>query len=263
MNRSKFLFAATALIAGLVFAGQANASGGHDLVVTSGLGDGINVGSGTGIDNGTVYGGDGNNAKLDSASLPFIYCVDLTHTVSLGAEYKQSIVLNDGTVNNGDGPYSGLVGGNTVVADEIAYLLVQHGSGYQGDLLKQAELQAAIWTLEYGPGGNNVPGFGVSSINGNTGTGVGDPLTLMAGLVSDAQAHYTVGERGLVDWLTPANSGNFTNGVQTSFNQGLVTIIDGKEHELDIPTPEPSALAIAGLGALGFLGYGWRRRKSS
>jgi len=29
-----------------------------------------------------------------------------------------------------------------------------------------------------------------------------------------------------------------------------------------IPTPEPSTLAIAGLGALGFLGYGWKRRKS-
>lgn len=224
------------------------------LAVSGGTGDGVNVGSGTGIDQGTVFGGDGSGATLNGVSLPWLYCVDLTHTVTVGGNYSASIVLTNGTVNNGDGPYSGLVGGSTVAADRIAYLLLNFAGADQGNTLKQAELQSAIWTVEYGVGGNNVSGFGITSINGNSGTGSGTPIAAALALVSLADGAVTTGDRNLVRWLTPANSSDFdSNGNQIAFNQGLVT-------GLTTATPEPSTFLIAGLGSLGFMGYAARRR---
>ena len=52
-----------------------------------------------------------------------------------------------------------------------------------------------------------------------------------------------------VYWLSPGN------GSSTIF-QALVTSNVGGA---TLTTPEPSTLAIAGLGALGFVGYGLRR----
>jgi hypothetical protein len=45
-----------------------------------------------------------------------------------------------------------------------------------------------------------------------------------------------------------------------SSSQNLV-VFNGSSVTESITTPEPSTMAIAGLGALGMIGYGWKRRK--
>jgi hypothetical protein len=57
--------------------------------------------------------------------------------------------------------------------------------------------------------------------------------------------------------LTGVTSSTTISAVQFSFGTGPDTDIHGTQ---SISTPEPSTLVIAGLGALGFLGYGLRKR---
>ncbi len=56
--------------------------------------------------------------------------------------------------------------------------------------------------------------------------------------------------------------------IATSYTTGNVGIIDGVTENLNgyaptVSVPEPSSMAMAGLGALGLIGYGLRRRKSA
>jgi hypothetical protein len=58
-------------------------------------------------------------------------------------------------------------------------------------------------------------------------------------------------------WLAAVHVQNTPSGGSGSAFVGAT-----EHHQQQHPTPEPSTLAIAGLGALGFLAYGLRRRKT-
>src|SRR5262249_20382363 len=76
------------------------------------------------------------------------------------------------------------------------------------------------------------------------------------------------------DWAPPSLGGDGTNDAFNQFsNWGVVNpvsavdvrVMDVIGYDLIQQTPavpEPSALWVAGLGALAFAGYGWSRRKS-
>jgi len=78
------------------------------------------------------------------------------------------------------------------------------------------------------------------------------------------------GNTSTYTWSPSSNSGSllFTNSSTFSIGQALdITLAANDSVTLTINTtvkavPEPSSMAIAGLGALGMIGYGLRRRKA-
>ena len=57
----------------------------------------------------------------------------------------------------------------------------------------------------------------------------------------------------------PSNTFIDTINLGTSGSLGSDSFIDNISIE---PIPEPSSLALLGIGALGLMGYGWRRKRS-
>jgi len=229
INPRKMLttIAALALVASLPFSSQARADTFH--VGPSG-GPSITLSSTAPYDaNQTVQGGNIAGSTLNSNSLPWVFCVDLAHTISPNGNYNNALATANGQVNGA------LVGGSLTVANQIAYLLINYGQSSLGTL--EGALQGAIWTLEYGTGV-------VSSI-GSEGS-----IAQMTTWVNQALLANTTGDAALVTWLTPDQTNNNVQGLVTITNLQIQAIV-----------PEPSTFAIAGLGALAFIGYGLRRRK--
>ena len=167
-------------------------------------------------------GGPVTVSYLNGHQLPYVYCVDLFHNVNVPGTYN-ALVTKTG-VANGVYVYN---------ADKIAYLLTKYPAGAT-TRDQQAGLQAAIWSVEYNGMGTSPFNHTVTIANTETADAITayDTYTTNVGTASVANFR----------WLTPGGATNF--GIQ-----GLVTV----------NSPEPSTLAIAGLGALG-LAYSLRRR---
>ena len=161
---------------------------------------------------GTIYGaaGDFQNSTLNGNALPWLYCVDVLHTVSPPGHFPSASVSSTGVVN-----------GSTVNnANEIAYVLLHYGS----NLSNQGAVQAAIWKLEYGGSINYISGDGTLS----------DASTY----VSAAQSYSGPSLVSQLDWLT------LTSNCQT---QGLVA--DPPSVAVPEPSTLAIA-GLAGLGML-------------
>lgn len=238
MNLRKFhavaIAAAVAVFASMALVSQARADD-LNLGGISNANPVINVTLGSSTNN-PEQGGNIAGSQLNGNNLPWVFCVDLNHTVYVPGDYNNTTVTQNGMVNGSQ------VGGSTTVSDQIAYLLVNYASSavssYTGTVASATQigvLQAAIWTLEYS--GNIM----INSVNGlSDSTTLGDVTTL----VNAARAADTLtltNDASQVSWLTLTPDGQ---------TQGLVTIV----------TPEPSSFAIAGLAGLGMLLYARKRR---
>ena len=135
-------------------------------------------------------------------------------------------------------------------ANVIAGLLDKYANGAT-TVIQQDALQAALWTAIYG---YNTTGFALVVTNsdvltqmeaylGYTGSG---PITVANAPTASVSSIY---------WLSPGDG-------SSNIYQALVTANNGSSHDA-ISSAEPSTLVIAGVSALGFLGYGWKRRKRS
>jgi hypothetical protein len=191
--------------------------------------------------NGITYGGGGpiGPSSLAGAALAYVYCIDIPDEVTPGGTYA-----NNTTTTNGSAVYNNAALGNTWAvgntlvavpnANGIAGLLATYGNVVSTDVQKDA-LQAAIWVQVY---------------DGGTYTGSGPFIVTDTTVLAQMQIYLAGAGSGIANnflWLSP-------NGVNNAAAQALVAAY---------ATPEPSTFAIAGLGALGFLGYGWKRRKRS
>jgi len=259
MNFDRFKFGAAAAVLGLLTVLACENRAQADTLVLGGdynpfawtLTNGPGPGTQTVQNEG---GGSIDPSTLNGHALPYIYCIDIPDQVGAPGTYSNTAVTNDGTarysttntnhqlntfatantLTGGDFVYAG---GSLTKAEQIAWLVtnlapaaIDPTNSPDANNLLQEGLQAAIWKTVYGSA------FTVqdSAVN----TQMQTDLTALGA---------NLGNVGSLDWLTPGGSTGST------VYQALVTVA----------TPEPSSLAIAGLGALGFLGYSLKRRKNS
>jgi PEP-CTERM motif len=130
-------------------------------------------------------------------------------------------------------------------------------------------MQLAIWAVVDGKDSH----FGLSSFGNTT---LQADYNYLAGKLGLTQ--FTVGQGAATnDFNSTIHNSTYSSGTtyaagtviqvnggpaqNTSANQNLITW-GSSSGIIQSATPEPSSLAIAGLGALAFAGYGFRRRKA-
>jgi len=214
------------------------------------------------------------------------FCIDLYHTVTNGqtttnnpsfATVAGSIcygATTTGTTGNQNFPnYSGYA---TDLGSKLNYLGAVYNqlqaSSYANDTYLLGAVQLAVWTL-----------LDVKFVASNEKGGMASDLTAIMKLVGATGVGGTANSTFYTDNGTSAGQAVTINGFNpysTSANYsalgGVVllvhtTLSDGGSIQniihwggigtTSIGVPEPSALAIAGLGGLGFLAYGCKRRK--
>ncbi len=242
--------AALALLASLACENRAHAqiTYGNDLNLGGGYNSTPNFYS---FDN-TVSGSGGpiGPSTLNGYALPWVYCIDIRDTIPVATNYTNTGVSSDGTAlyNNTPGPLgTGTFPGPITLtnANIIAGLLNTYGASAQaGGVTDQDALQAAIWAAVYGYDNSKGSGFYVT--DSATYNQMLTYLGLAQGTTTVVLTSAPTANPNTAVWMSPGIIGDST------IYQALVTTV-----------PEPSTFAIAGLGALGFLGYGWKRRKRS
>ncbi len=182
------------------------------------------------------------------------FCVDLWHTQANGSGFN----YNMGTVTNLISSIPGGVSYDSHLSADLNYLGYVWNVAYQaGDhAADAAAIQLAIWRLiDEGPSGvttsnttlNNDAGLILKLVT--NGLDASSSVTLSSGLVLHGitSSQYLSASQYTAEYF-------MRNGVQTE--QNLLSWAP-------VSVPEPSSMAIAGLGTLGMIGYGLRRRKSS
>jgi len=189
------------------------------------------------------------------------FCADTTDEVSFGSTTFNGKLTTGGMPNSiPTGPPQNLnIWGNTPfgtsTGNRMDYLLTQIMVPALAAGLTNAEaaaIQGAIWQIE----GNYVVANGVTDplvlaidklVNGQTVSGTGWSLLNNAAAYVSTTTYASSKEILVV----PDSSGN------SSGNPLQYQVLVG------IAVPEPSSMAIAGRGAMGLIGYGWKRRKRS
>jgi len=198
------------------------------------------------------------------------FCIDMWHNVS--APYTFQGTTSSATniaSQTGWFPYSAYTPreSDPAFTNQQNYLGAVYTSlkGLTGGAYNDAigAVQLAIWYLTdknfavsgvgSDPHGNLLTDFGTSTtgilglLNGHNETIEGVTLS---GYSSSQAGNYAVGTLVTVDRSVAGQADNYQNLIMWGGNASLAT------------TPEPSTMAIGGLGALAFLGYGLRRRKA-
>jgi len=173
------------------------------------------------------------NAQDTTSGVGFkAFCVDLTDEVNSNTAYiTGSLALN--SIANTTPVYN--IAG---VGNKLGYLLTQvwEKQGNVNSATWFATVQYAIWDTADGGDIHN--------------TAVDAILAQLTNGDYVAKTNYQAGTFQIVPASGPS----------------AATVAGPLEYQVMIginPVPEPSTFAIAGLGALGLLGYRWKRRKSS
>jgi len=167
-----------------------------------------------------------NWAFPNGSSIP-LYCIDLTHDNAVGDSYALSPWSNPSfsTSRFSD------------AANRIAWAI--ENGGLSG--LGTAATQLLIWSI-------SDKGFSVIDWNGSSAL-----RTTYKGLVRELGSP-SAGYNSNTNYLPGVEFLSAVHDPTNTLYQDLAVAI---------PVPEPSTLAIATLGALELIGYGWRRRARS
>ena len=151
-------------------------------------------------------GGSINSSTLNGVALPFVYCVDINHNITVPGTYTPTPITTNGTV----------FGSAVNNAGQVAWLLDHYAAGATTDDL-QGGLQAAIWHTIYGANYYIVAG------GNSTSNMIADYNTDITGLGSNTDPVSNI------KWLSPSDS----NGTHY---QALATKTN---------VPEPGVVALA------------------
>jgi len=197
------------------------------------------------------------------------FCADTKDEVGFGTTSFTGTITSGAmpnSVSTGP-PANNNIWSNTPFTDtgnRMDYLLTKLMAPSLGSLTnpEAAALQAAIWQTEG------------TFVTANSITGSTSSTTLIADVLAVLTGHTFTGPSGWAALDALNNASGVYNASSTYSSPYEVLVVptatgSTTPNYLDyqvlvgIATPEPSTFAIAGLGALGFLGYGWKRRKSS
>jgi MYXO-CTERM domain-containing protein len=167
------------------------------------------------------------------SSIP-LYCIDLAHDTYLGSTYK---------LTNWTNP-------NSISADalnRVAWAVENASAAGYGP----AAAQLLSWKM-IDPNFQVINWYGETAIESAYNT-----------LVSSMSSHYNSG----TSYLSQAQFFDADHQPSTANQDLAVWIPPGGLNINGIPlgpfsSPEPSSLVVAGFGALGLVGYGWRRRRA-
>jgi PEP-CTERM motif/Thioester domain len=176
-----------------------------------------------------------------------LYCIDTVHDNYLPTSYNvnvESSPLSFTTI-----PKAPLT--NQQAANEVAWALekasASNSSTDQAAINIRAATQLFIWSVID-------QNFSVTIGDSGTGSVLADYNSLVAltGYTPDSTfSNYLPG----AVFLNAGHVGNLF--------QDLAYAVPGGVQITSIATPEPSTMVIAGLGALGMIGYGWRNRRQA
>jgi len=206
------------------------------------------------------------------------FCTDLSDHVSPGNTLFSGAVYTGAMPNTLSPPLSTIwTTSYSDVGHRLDYLLTQimaPSLGQSGGLTADmaAALQAVIWSVANNAtytGGDSAQTTYITDLlklvgphgsNGTTFTGTSgwtalDNANTNSDYFQTSQQLTYVSSREVLVVPSPSPPGNgpLQYQVLIGYNTSGVTITS--------VTPEPSTMAIAGLGALGMIGYGWKRRK--
>jgi len=220
------------------------------------------------------------------------FCIDLYHNVSNG----QTTTSNPGWVNvagaQGFGAttagttgtpvpnYSGYTTDFGSKLNYLGYVFGQLQAAHSGDTYLLGAVQLAVWTLldvkfsasgeKAGMasdltaimtliGGTGANGAAATQFYTDNGTSAGASLMLTGGSAIAAYSTTASGHYSSYGGQVLVVHSNFNDGGGDTI-QNIVTWGHGFPTP-PLSSPEPSSFALAGLGGLGFLAYGWKRRK--
>jgi len=231
----------------------------------------------------STYAGAFTVTDTSGGSLPLntvltAFCIDLWHTSSspftAGVVNLASSSQLTGLLASGYTPTADL-------ASQLSYLATVYNTvkGLTGTSYYNAigAVQLAVWALiDQKPPG--AAGFATNQGNSGLNADYKSIVQALGGSLSSGPSYSASNIDG-------THSGTGTNTVEgltlTNYNAGLIysggatllqitgqgpsssqnlVVFNGSLVTTSI-TPEPSTMAIAGLGALGMIGYGWKRRK--
>jgi PEP-CTERM motif len=206
-----------------------------------------------------------------SSSLPSStgFCIDLWHNMSGGQSFQGTVSPATGVASqSGWFPYALYTTpreSDPTFTNQLNYIGAVYNSlkGLTGGAYNDAigAVQLSIWYLidsrfaasgvGNDPHGNLLNDFGTGTtgiiglLNGHNETIEGLNLTGFS-----STGNYAAGTLITVDRMVSGQSGQYQNMIMWGGNADVLA------------TPEPSTLAIGGVGALAFLGYALRRRKA-
>ena len=169
------------------------------------------------------YGGNFAGSTLNGQSLPFLYCVDLNHRVTVNTTYNPTSVTQNASLFTRTDDRTPTLTYSATTAGRVVSLLQTYAYN-SPDEDHQAALQAAIWSELYGSNftlsGSSRDWTNVNSIYHS---------------ILASSAYTTVDPLTNSYWLTPYTAGS--GGTYTP-HQGEVTLL----------TPEPASVAMLGIG---------------
>ncbi|WP_165225956.1 hypothetical protein [Aquisphaera insulae] len=191
-------------------------------------------------------GGSLDTSYLNSAKLPYLYCIDIPDHVNVPAEYAKTLATDTGQVWLGSNTSSISTVNN---AGAVAYLIDKYAAGAT-TRAEMGGLQGAIWKVIYG-------GLFVMNSGSN---GYSDYLTYYNDVSNNGVGPLKTASVSSLLWFSPSKDSSISaSHAPGTIYQALVTL-NPSYHSGAVP--EPATIVTSSMGIVVLAGLRmWRRRR--